>query len=127
MKRPKMHRERSFLLALLAVTACSSNWQPMTLVPPRPLEQKTVLEFRARNQLVRLHGVEFRQDSLSGVPWLEHPSCDTCRVRYAFSEISQTRTGHPGAGAWSVGIPMLIVAGGFIVGAILYATGGSGS
>jgi hypothetical protein len=122
-----MHRKPPLLLVLLALTACSSNWQPVTLVQPSPLDQKTVLEFQTKSQLVRLHGVEFKRDSLSGIPWLEHLSCDTCRVQYAFAEISQARTGNPGAGAWSLGLPMLIIGGGLMVVGFLYATGAGGS
>jgi hypothetical protein len=108
----------------LILTACSSNWQPIALVQPARLDSRTVLEFRAKNELVRLHGVEFKGDSLSGIPWLKHLSCDTCRVRYAFSDVSQARTGNPGAGAWSIGLPLILLGGGFIVGVILYSTGG---
>ena len=108
---------RGALLLLLALAACSSNWQPVTLVQPSPLDRRTVLEFQAKNQLVRLHGVEFKRDSLSGIPWLDHLTCDTCRVRYAFSDISQARTSNPGAAAWLVAGPMLFV--GFVGALIL--------
>ena len=112
------------MLLLLALAACSANWQPVTLVQPSPLDSHTVLEFQAKNQLVRLHGVEFKRDSVSGIPWLEHLNCDTCRVRYAFSDISQARTGNPGGGAWSIGAPLILIGGGFIVAVILYSSGG---
>ncbi len=104
--------------------ACSSNWQPVTLVQPSPLDSRTVLEFQTKNQLVRLHGVEFKGDTLSGIPWLEHLSCDTCRVKYALSDISQSRTGNPGAGAWIVTMPMIIIGGGFMAVFVLLAIGG---
>jgi hypothetical protein len=122
-KRLTMRRNPPLLLVLLALTACSSNWQPVTLVQPSPLDSRTVLEFRAKNQLIRLHGVEFKGDSLSGIPWLKHLSCDTCRVRYAFSDVSQGRTGNPGAGAWSIGIPLIVIVGGFMAALFLYAGG----
>jgi hypothetical protein len=112
------HRGTYFaLLAVVTLTACSAHWQPVTLVQPSSLDSRTVLEFQAKNQLVRLHGVEFKRDSLSGIPWLEHLNCDTCRVRYALSDISQARTGNPGAGAWLVAGPMLFV--GFVGALIL--------
>ncbi len=125
-KRRGMHRKPPFLFVLLALTACSSNWQPVNLVQLSSLDSRTVLEFQAKNQLVRLHGVVFKRDSLSGIPWLEHLTCDTCRVRYAFSDISQARTGNPGAGAWSLGLPMLIIGGGLMVVGFLFFTGSDG-
>ena len=59
--------------------------------------------------MIRLHGVKFERDSLSGIPWLEHLSCDTCRVHYALADISQARTGNPGRTAWSLVLPVLAV------------------
>jgi hypothetical protein len=116
---------RANLLLLLTLAGCSSNWQPVTLVQPSPLDSRTVLEFQAKNQLVRLHGVEFRNDSVSGIPWLEHLSCDTCRVRYAFSDISHARTGNPGAGAWIITVPMIIIVGGGLFVALMFAGHGA--
>jgi hypothetical protein len=112
---------RAVLATLMLTTACSANWQPLTLVQPRPIDRKEVLEFRAKNQLVRLHGVQFSRDSLSGIPWLEHLSCDSCRVSYALSDVTQVRTGHPGNEAWVIGGPMLAVVGGGVLVAFLMA------
>lgn len=109
-----LRRSRSTITMLcfaLLATACSANWQPVAAPPPKPLGERAVIEFRARNQLVRLHGVQFTRDSLSGIPWLEHLSCDTCRVRYALADVTQLRTGNPGAGAWGLMLPISIVTG----------------
>jgi hypothetical protein len=114
---------RALLATLMFTTACSANWQPLTLVQPTPIDRKEVLEFRAKDQLVRLHGVQFSRDSVSGIPWLDHLSCDTCRVAYALSEVSHARIGDPGKGAWTIAVPMLAVVGGFTVIALAYAFG----
>ena len=126
MKRQTMYPRGRLLLALLATTACSSNWQPVTLAQPPSLDRRTVLEFQAKNQLVRLHGVEFTRDSVSGIPWLEHLSCDTCRVRYAFGDISQARTGDPGKSAWIIAAPMLAFLAAMLGFAIALAIDGGG-
>jgi hypothetical protein len=99
------------LLSALALNGCGPNWQPVSVAQPRTLDAGTVLEFHAKDELVRLHGVKIERDSLSGIPWLEHLTCDTCRVRYALDDVSQVRTGNPGAGAWNIMLPFVLVVG----------------
>jgi hypothetical protein len=96
---------------LLLLTACGPGWHTVAVAPPRALSERTVLEFHVRDSLVRLHGVRFDRDSLSGIPWLQHLACDSCRVRYAVAEISQPRTGNPGAGAWNIAVPFVLIFG----------------
>jgi hypothetical protein len=50
-----------------------------------------------------------------GIPWLEHLTCDTCRVRYALADLSQTRTGDPGATAWNILLPVVVIFGGLML------------
>ena len=73
-----------------------------------------MLEFRVRDTTVRLHAVRFDRDSVTGVPWLEHTSCDSCRVRFALADISEPHFGNPGAGAWNILLPFVIVFGALI-------------
>lgn len=100
------------LLTAVSLSGCGPNWQPVSVARPRTFDERTVLEFRANDQLVRLHGVKVERDSLSGIPWLEHLTCDTCRVRYALTDLSQTRTGDPGATAWNILLPIMVIFGG---------------
>lgn len=106
-------RNKHFLLALtIALTGCGPNWQPLTapqLTEPqsKPLDQRAVIEFRVKEQMVRLHGVRFARDSISGIPWLDHLTCDTCRVGYALMDVSGLRRGNPGAGAWWILGPLI--------------------
>jgi hypothetical protein len=112
------------LLSAFALNGCGPNWQPVSVAEPRTLDEGTILEFHAKDQLVRLHGVKFDRDSLSGIPWLDHLSCDTCRVRFALADVSQPRTGNPGAGAWNIVIPVVTVFGLGTLLAILACGGG---
>ncbi|HEY4100436.1 MAG TPA: hypothetical protein VGM20_06130 [Gemmatimonadales bacterium] len=90
----------ALLLVVFAAYGCA-NWQPVAISPaPHPVDQRAILEFHVHDQVVRLHGVRFSADSLSGVPWLKHLNCDSCRVQYALADISQPRAGHPGREAW---------------------------
>lgn len=76
--------------------------------------KKASFVLHTKSQLVRLHGVEFSHDSISGIPWLEHLSCDTCRVRYALADVTGLRKGDPGSGAWFLLGPILAVTFWFI-------------
>ncbi len=84
---------------------------------------KTIIEFHARQTLVRLHAVQFGKDSISGIPWLDHLTCDTCRVAYPLADVSGVRTGNPGAGAWVIAGPMLVVYAVLSVGSFIYYLG----
>ena len=80
----------------------------MNAPSPRPYEPRTIFEFQLADSAVRLHGVRFSHDSASGIPWLAHLSCDSCRVQIPLSRVSQIRRGHPGAGAWNILLPFTI-------------------
>jgi hypothetical protein len=41
-----------------------------------------------------LHAVRLESDTLSGVPFHKHPSCDTCRVVFAVAEVDSLRLGN---------------------------------
>lgn len=105
-----MRRFPTFCLAgLLLLSACGANWRPVTFPTSEPLRPADVIEFRARDSLVRLHAVHVKRDSLSGIPWLEHASCNACRVSFALANVHDLRIGHPGTGAWTLMIPTLAI------------------
>jgi hypothetical protein len=109
------HRRTSIgIVATIALCGCGPNWHPVTLPQPTPFAKGTVVEFRAHDSTVRLHAVQVSRDSISGIPWLEHTSCDTCRVRFAMADVSQMRTGNPGAGGWNILLPFVIIVGGLV-------------
>ena len=69
---------------------------------------------------LQLHAMRISADSLSGVPFIRPVDCDSCRVRFARTEIDSIRLGDPTAGLWStVG---LVVVGPVLVLAILCLT-----
>jgi hypothetical protein len=101
----------ALLLVVFAGYGCA-NWQPVTVNPaPRAVDERTIVEFHLHEQVVRLHGVRFSTDSLSGVPWLQHLSCDSCRVQYALADVSHPRAGHPGREAWIWLSPVIVLFG----------------
>jgi hypothetical protein len=108
---PRYRRGTVSLLIVLTLGACGPNWHPATLLQPRPLGDRSVLEFRVQDTIIRLHAVRFERDSVTGVPWLEHTSCDSCRVRFAIADISEARIGSPGMGAWNIMLPFVVIIG----------------
>jgi hypothetical protein len=109
MARQRGRWTNCLLLAAFALNGCGANWRPVGTAETRTFNPATVLEFHSRDQLVRLHGVRFERDSVSGIPWLEHLSCDSCRVHYALADISQARIGDPGRTAWGIVLPVVAV------------------
>jgi hypothetical protein len=122
-----MRPTRLMLAGACLLSACSANWQPLTVPQSRPLDKGTVVEFHAKDQLVRLHGVVFSRDSVSGIPWLDHLGCDTCRVSYAVADLSGLRTGNPGAGAWVLLTPFIVVMALGVAVGIAWSASGSGN
>ena len=100
---------------------CNAGWQPVTVPQPKPLEERQVLEFHIqvgkKDSLVRLHAVQFTRDSVSGIYWIEHTSCDTCRTSYALKDVTRAQIGKPGRGAWLIAGPViaLVAAGTLLV------------
>ena len=110
-------RYRAALLLVLMVpsaTGCTPGWRayepdtgPANVQPP----ERQIIEFRVDSGLVRLHSVRFARDSVTGIPWLQHTSCDSCRVGYALARVSEMRTGSPGRPAWALTFPVFALAG----------------
>jgi len=115
MRQPSARWIGYLLVAAVLLSGCGPNWQPVSVTRPRTFDERTVLEFLANDQLIRLHAVKIERDSLSGIPWLEHLTCDTCRVRYALADLSQARTGNPGATAWNILLPVMVIVGGLML------------
>jgi hypothetical protein len=64
---------------------------------------------------LRWHGVVVGEDSISGVPFVQHLECDSCRRRVPLAVVDSVRIGQPMAGFWKtmglvVGIPAAVMA-----------------
>jgi hypothetical protein len=77
---------------LLLAAACSSfqAGRPLGQVPlPVPPEQR--LEVWSQGKRYPLNTVTVDADSLHGVRWWDHPSCDSCRVAIARTAVDSVR------------------------------------
>jgi hypothetical protein len=64
--------------------------------------------------MLRWHAVVVRHDSISGVPFVRPPDCDSCRRALPLDLVDSVRVGHPVTGFWKtlglvVGIPLAVL------------------
>jgi hypothetical protein len=62
--------------------------------PGTDLPVRRQLRIWHHNHAVIVHSVRIRGDSLSGVPFVKPPSCDSCRITFALSAIDSIQTGN---------------------------------
>ena len=96
-----MRRQHLLCGALgLSTAACGAGWhQPAHLTPgPWPTGQQ--VQVWIEQQALRWHAVVVRQDSISGVPFLKAPACDSCRRTLPVAGVDSVRIGRPVAGFW---------------------------
>jgi len=93
-------RSALMLVLILVNAGCGAQWRRMTVVEPAQLSPRQQIQVwtTGRGRATRLHSVVFRPDSVAGVPFTEHPDCDTCRVSYVLAEVDSIRVGHPERG-----------------------------
>jgi hypothetical protein len=93
-------RIRAVLLCL-AAQGCAV-WTPLPQADwhtERPRRQQ--LQVWVADSAIVLHAVIISTDSLSGVPYLKHPSCDSCRVGIPLAAVDSLRTGSSEMGWWA--------------------------
>lgn len=67
---------------------------------PGPLPARQQVQVWASGEVLQLHGVIVGADSVSGVPFLKPPDCDSCRVGIRQAEVDSLRIGDPMDGFW---------------------------
>jgi hypothetical protein len=115
-----MHRICAAALAALLLGGCA-GWHHVETSPPGALDRRTVLAFDVGMKHVQLHAVRFTADSVSGVPWLQPPSCDSCRVSFALRDVTHAEAGHPERNFWVALTPVFALFGAAMVYAISYS------
>jgi hypothetical protein len=100
------------VLALSLVWGCSAGWERVELPSDTMLAPRQNVQVWHGSQPRVFHAVRVTADSLVGVPFQKHPSCDSCRIAMARSEVDSLRLGDPeSAGIASWAVPIGIVFG----------------
>jgi hypothetical protein len=93
-----MTRDR--IAALMAVCllsqGCGAGWHRVGLVGPYATGQQAQVWHGGRAE--QWHAVVVRADSVTGVPYFNPVSCDSCRVAIPRAEVDSVRFGDPVAG-----------------------------
>jgi len=93
------------LLILLVTSACGAGWHHAATVAPGLLPARQQVQVWQHGTVWRWHAVRITTDSLSGIPFFQPLSCDTCRVSLPRPAVDSVRLGNPVAGFWkSVGL-----------------------
>src|SRR3954464_8916511 len=90
-------RSTSLLLMVIAQSGCGAGWHRIDPLPPGSLPKRQQVQVWQNEQKVQLHAVKLDGDSLSGVPYVQPPDCETCRVSVPSTEVDSVRAGNPSA------------------------------
>jgi len=114
--RPPMLRSLTAIAvaACLLLQACGAGWRRPPDLELGPLAQRQQAQVWHQGRVVRWHALVISADSISGVPYLRPPDCDSCRVALPRAQVDSLRLGNPVAGFWKtvglvVGIPLLVL------------------
>jgi hypothetical protein len=99
-------------VALLPQSACGAGWHRIDPVAPATLPQRQQVQVWREGQRLQLHAVRLSEDSISGVPFVEPPECDSCRIGLAKESVDSLRAGNPSNGFWKTAG---LVVGGMVV------------
>jgi hypothetical protein len=111
----------AFMLGtLLPQAACGAGWHRIEPVAPRSLPKRQQVELWQGSHRLQLHAVRLLGDSISGVPFVRPPECDSCRVSVPRASVDSLRAGNPTGGFWKT--TGLVIGGMFVLVAIGCAT-----
>ena len=103
------------------VTGCGAGWHQPAPVPAGALPPRQQVQVWQGGSAVRWHAVRVSGDSVSGIPFLQPTSCDSCRTALPRASVDSIRLGSPVGGFWkTVGL----VAGTFVLAGVIYCSQG---
>jgi hypothetical protein len=82
------------LAAAATSSACGGGWRRVEDVTPRTFPTRAQIQVWRGGRFTLLHGLRLDSHTLSGVPFTQAPTCDSCRVQFALSEVDSLREGN---------------------------------
>ncbi len=122
-RRVLLLRSTPVLLVVMAGSwACGGGWRRVEDVTPHAFPIRSQLQVWQGRNFTLLHAVRLNSDTLSGVPFTQVPSCDSCRVKFALSEVDWLREGSKERGFFRT--TALVVAVGLAIAYVFRGVGG---
>jgi len=95
------------------VVACGAGWHRPARLEPGPLAPRQQVEVWSGGKARRWHAVQVGPDSISGIPFVQATTCDSCRIALPRAAVDSVRLGDPVGGFWKtvglvLGVPLLI-------------------
>ena len=110
--------KRSVIGAVVGISVlsqgCGAGWRRRSALEPGPFSPRQQAQVWHQGRAEHWHALIVSPDSISGVPYLRPPDCDSCRVVLPRAQVDSVRFGNPVAGFWKtaglvVGIPVLVL------------------
>jgi hypothetical protein len=90
---PRASTARVAVLSVSLLCGCA-GWTRLALPSDTTLAPRQQVQVWRGSQARVLHAVRLSGDSLVGVPFQKPPSCDSCRVAIARSDVDSLRVGN---------------------------------
>ena len=88
------------LFLMLIESACGAGWRRIDPAPPSRLPERQQVQLWQQGRRLQLHAVRLVADSISGVPFVQSPDCDSCRITLPRASVDSMKTGNPTSGFW---------------------------
>lgn len=95
----RRHDLLSWILGL-GILGCGAGWHQPPQLAPGPLPPRQQVQVWVDGQAERWHSVVVGSDSVSGFPFLQSSTCDTCRRAVPLIAVDSIRVGKPMTGFW---------------------------
>jgi len=103
-----MRRSAFVFPVLVSLTGCA-GWQRVELPLDTILSRRQQVQIWRGNQVTVVHAVHLARDSITGVPFVRSPSCDSCVVTFPRAQVDSLRLGEAEWVALSVAAVSVLV------------------
>jgi hypothetical protein len=98
--RDRPLRAAGLLILTLLQSACGAGWHRPEPLPSGALPPRQQVQVWQGGRARQWHAVRLGSDSISGVPFIASPDCDSCRVSVPRAAVDSVRLGSPTNGLW---------------------------